>query len=102
MAERDHPVVVDLAGEEPVVAWPLLLRDRLTRRGTPSRRSPRLLLATVLVGLFATGFSITILAVSLGDVARDLDSSRTLLTWTVTGPEAVKRARRQSLRTAGA
>ena len=86
MPERDHPVVVDLAGEEPVVAWPLLLRDRLTRRVTPSRRSPRLLLATVLVGLFATGFSITILAVSLGDVARDLDSSRTLLTWTVTGP----------------
>lgn len=86
MAERDHPVVVDLAGEEPVVAWPLLLRDRLGRRVPPLRRTPRLVLATVLVGLFATGFSITILAVSLGDVARDLDSSRTLLTWTVTGP----------------
>lgn len=86
MAEREHPVVVDLAGEEPVVAWPLLLRDRLTRRVPPIRRTPRLVLATVLVGLFATGFSITILAVSLGDVARDLDSSRTLLTWTVTGP----------------
>ena len=86
MTERDHPVVVDLAGEEPVVAWPLLLRDRLGRRVPPLRRTPRLVLATVLVGLFATGFSITILAVSLGDVARDLDSSRTLLTWTVTGP----------------
>ncbi|MFO7590702.1 MAG: MFS transporter [Acidimicrobiia bacterium] len=86
MAEREHPVVVDLAGEEPVVAWPLLLRDRLARRVPPLRRTPRVLLVTVLVGLFATGFSITILAVSLGDVARDLGSSRALLTWTVTGP----------------
>src|SRR5262249_14352278 len=39
-----------------------------------------------LAGLFATGFTITILAVSLGDVARDLGASETALTWTVTGP----------------
>lgn len=45
-----------------------------------------MLLWTVLAGLFATGFSITILAVSLGTVAHDLGSSTTLLTWTVTGP----------------
>jgi EmrB/QacA subfamily drug resistance transporter len=41
---------------------------------------------TVLTGLLATGFSITILAVSLGTVARDLDASPSLVTWAVTGP----------------
>jgi len=40
----------------------------------------------VLGGLFATSFSITILAVSLGDIARDLGSSKSALTWTITGP----------------
>lgn len=40
----------------------------------------------VLTGLFATGFSITILAVSLPKVAHDLHSSPEDLTWVVTGP----------------
>jgi MFS family permease len=41
---------------------------------------------TVLAGLFATSFTITVVAVSLPDIARDLDSSTTALTWIVTGP----------------
>lgn len=44
------------------------------------------MLVAVLTGLFATGFSITILAVSLPEVARDLHSSPADLTWVVTGP----------------
>jgi EmrB/QacA subfamily drug resistance transporter len=41
---------------------------------------------TLLVGLLATGFSITILAVSLDTVAADLGASHALITWAVTGP----------------
>jgi len=40
----------------------------------------------VLAGLFATGFTITIVAVSLGDIAKDLGTSPETLTWAVTGP----------------
>jgi EmrB/QacA subfamily drug resistance transporter len=83
---EDHDLVVDFAGEEPAVAWPLLFRERLARRLPGGPRSPWIALGTVLVGLLATGFSITILAVSLPTVARDLDASRALVTWAVTGP----------------
>ncbi|MGH9025615.1 MAG: MFS transporter [Acidimicrobiia bacterium] len=41
---------------------------------------------TVLAGLFATSFTITVVAVSLPDIADDLDSSTATLTWIVTGP----------------
>jgi EmrB/QacA subfamily drug resistance transporter len=88
--ERDpeSPVVVEYAGGEevPVVAWPMLLRERLGRRVRESDRYRWWVLWTALAGLFATGFTITILAVSLGDVADDLGASETALTWTVTGP----------------
>jgi EmrB/QacA subfamily drug resistance transporter len=83
---EEHDLVVDFAGEEPAVAWPLLFRERLARRLPGEPRSPWIALSTVLVGLLATGFSITILAVSLPTVARDLDASRALVTWAVTGP----------------
>lgn len=88
--EREHeqPLVVEYPGGEevPVVAWPLLLRERLLRRVGKGDRYRWWVLWTVLAGLFASGFTITILAVSLGDVARDLGASETSLTWTVTGP----------------
>jgi EmrB/QacA subfamily drug resistance transporter len=41
---------------------------------------------TVLAGLLATSFTITVVAVSLPDIADDLDSSTAALTWIVTGP----------------
>jgi len=84
----EHPIVVEYAGAEevPVVAWPLLLRDRMRGRVVTGDRYRWWVLWTVLVGLFASGFTITILAVSLGDVARDLGTTETTLTWTVTGP----------------
>jgi EmrB/QacA subfamily drug resistance transporter len=85
-APEDTELVVDFAGEEPAVAWPLLFRERLARRLPGEHGSPWIALWTVLVGLLATGFSITILAVSLGTVAHDLGASRALVTWAVTGP----------------
>lgn len=62
--------------------------DRLWRRvasGSTSRH-PTVVLATALFGLFTVGFTITILAVSLNRIAGDLDSSKTTLTWVITGP----------------
>lgn len=71
--------------EVPVVGWPFLFEHRI-RRFRDGDRSPWLVLVAVLTGLFATGFSITILAVSLPEVARDLHSAPEDLTWVVTGP----------------
>src|SRR5918994_1614058 len=88
--ERDpeSPLVVEYPGGEevPAVAWPMLLRERLGRHVRESDRYRWWVLWTALAGLFATGFTITILAVSLGDVSRDLGAGETALTWTVTGP----------------
>src|SRR5437763_1147465 len=86
--DPESPLVVEYPGGEevPAVAWPMLLRRRLGRHVRESDRYRWWVLWTALAGLFATGFTITILAVSLGDVARDLGASETALTWTVTGP----------------
>ncbi len=86
--DPESPLVVEYPGGEevPAVAWPLLLRHRIGRKVRDSDRYRWWVLWTALAGLFATGFTITILAVSLGDVARDLGASETALTWTVTAP----------------
>ncbi len=39
-----------------------------------------------LTGLFTVNFSITLLVVSLGDIATSLHTSRNILTWAITGP----------------
>lgn len=56
--------------------------DRLEERG----RYPRWVLVTTLTGMFATTFPVTILAVSLGDIAEDLGSTETVLAWVISGP----------------
>src|SRR6266536_3009655 len=86
--DPELPLVVEYPGGEevPAVAWPMLLRKRIGRHVRESDRYRWWVLWTALAGLFATGFTITILAVSLGDVARDLGANETALTWTVTGP----------------
>src|SRR5256714_11944140 len=86
--DPELPLVGESPGGEevPAVAWPMLLRKRIGRHVRESDRYRWWVLWTALAGLFATGFTITILAVSLGDVARDLGASETALTWTVTGP----------------
>ena len=63
--------------------------DRFWRRGDgrgTEARHPTVVLATALFGLFTVGFTITILAVSLNRIAGDLGSSKTTLTWVITGP----------------
>jgi EmrB/QacA subfamily drug resistance transporter len=71
--------------EVPVVGWPYLFEHRI-RRFRSAGRSPWWVLVAVLTGLFATGFSITIIAVSLPRVAKDLHTEAADLTWVVTGP----------------
>jgi MFS family permease len=60
----------------------MALRDRLEARGTYRRW----VLVTVLVGMFATTFPVTILTVSLPDIAADFDVSETLITWVIAAP----------------
>jgi EmrB/QacA subfamily drug resistance transporter len=63
--------------------------DRFWRRGDGrdgQARHPYVVLAAALFGLFTVGFTITILAVSLNRIAGDLGSTKTTLTWVITGP----------------
>jgi EmrB/QacA subfamily drug resistance transporter len=55
---------------------------RLEERGTYQRW----VLLTALTGMFATSFPITILTVSLGDIALDLGTSETVLAWVISAP----------------
>jgi EmrB/QacA subfamily drug resistance transporter len=84
-SDYDPEMVVEVVGEESVVAWPLWWRARTERR-RDGGHNPWFLLATVLTGLFATGFSVTILAVSIPEIAQDLGSTTAVLTFAVTGP----------------
>ncbi len=46
----------------------------------------RWVLITALTGMFATTFPVTILVVSLGDIARDFGTSETVLAWVISAP----------------
>lgn len=88
MSDRPAPFISDAPGGEevPVIAWPMLFRSRISHRVRHSDHYPWWVLVTVLAGLFASGFTITIMAVSLKDIASELGTSATSLTWVVTGP----------------
>src|SRR5713226_4035687 len=89
MDSDSQPLVADApVGEEvPAIAWPLLWRARIDDRiGQAGDRYRWVVLVTVLAGLFATGFTFTIFAVSLEKVAHDLHSSVPTLQWVVSGP----------------
>jgi EmrB/QacA subfamily drug resistance transporter len=58
------------------------IRARLER--SPNYR--RYVLWVALTGMFATTFPVTILAVSLGDIARDFNTSETVLAWVISAP----------------
>ena len=58
------------------------LRERL--ESGPNYR--RWVLWVALTGMFATTFPVTILAVSLGDIAKDFDTSETVLAWVISAP----------------
>src|SRR5687767_12600951 len=58
------------------------LRARLERG--PNYR--RWVLWVALTGMFATTFPVTILAVSLADIAKDFNTSETVLAWVISAP----------------
>ena len=73
-----------MTGEVEVAPWPILLRRRLAQKvGIPHRWA---VLWVVLGGLFTTGFTITLLVVSLEGIAEELGTSVSVLTWAITGP----------------
>jgi len=67
-----------------VVPWPVLLKRSLARR-VPVRRETAVLWI-VLTSLFMVSITFTILAVSLGRIATDLNSTTNVISWSVTGP----------------
>jgi EmrB/QacA subfamily drug resistance transporter len=74
------------ADEVAVLPWPLMLRERVRGRVERSPRYPWIVLAVALYGLFSVGFTITILSVSVPEIARDLGSDTSTITWVITGP----------------
>ncbi len=77
---------VDSVGvdEVGVVPWPILLRRWIGERVPIDRHWA--VLVVVLSALFTVGFTITILVVSLGSIAEELDSSISVVSWSITGP----------------
>jgi len=69
-----------------VVPWSILLRRRVAGRLSDSPRGPWVVLAASLLGVFTASFTITVLAVSLSDIARSLGSTTSVLTWAITAP----------------
>jgi MFS family permease len=69
-----------------VVPWPLLFRHRIHRRVAGSDRYQWWVLWTVLAGLLSVNITFTVFVVALPQVARQLHTSVTTLTWTSTGP----------------
>lgn len=79
---------IEGAGVEEIIPipWSLMLRRRVEGRLERSPRRAWIVLAASLLGMFSTGFSLTVLTVSLGDIARALGTSKSVLTWAITGP----------------
>lgn len=74
------------ADEVGIAPWPLLWRRRWSARVERSPHYAWIVLATALFGLFTVSFTITILSLSIPTIEADLDSSRSVLTWLITGP----------------
>ena len=67
-----------------VVPWPILLRRRIAHTVGLDRRWA--LLIVVLSGLFTVAFTITILVVSLKDIAKEFHTTEATISWSITGP----------------
>src|SRR3974390_1304826 len=68
------------------VPWPALFRHRVHRRGAASDRYQWWVLWTVLAGLLSVNITFTVFVVALPQVARELHTTVSTLTWTSTGP----------------
>ena len=66
--------------------WPVLFRHRMHHRVASSDRYQWWVLWTVLAGLLSVNITFTVFVVALPQVARQLHTSVTTLTWTSTGP----------------
>ena len=69
-----------------VVPWPILIRHRIHHRVAASDRYQWWVLWTVLAGLLSVNITFTVFVVALPQVAHQLHTSVTTLTWTSTGP----------------
>ena len=67
-----------------MVPWSLMVSKRIAKRVGLSRKWA--VLIVVMVGLFTTSSTITILVVSLETISQDLNSSVSTLNWVITGP----------------
>ena len=85
----------DAAGgsESPFIAWPELFRQKpelfrrkIERRARKHGQFQWWVLWTVLGGFFSVNVSFTIFAVALPRLARELDTTINVMTWTITGP----------------
>lgn len=72
--------------EVTIVPWPYLLRRKVVGRVERGGRYQWWVLWTVLFGLFSVNVTITILAVALSRIARDLHTTSNTLTWVLTAP----------------
>jgi MFS family permease len=68
------------------VPWPLLFRHRMHHKVAGSDRYQWWVLWTVLAGLLSVNITFTVFVVALPQVARQLHTTVTTLTWTSTGP----------------
>jgi MFS family permease len=69
-----------------VVPWPVLFRHRMHRKVRSSDRYQWWVLWTVLAGLLSVNITFTVFVVALPQVAHQLHTSVSTLTWTSTGP----------------
>jgi MFS family permease len=69
-----------------VVPWPVLFRHRMHHRVAASDRYQWWVLWTVLAGLLSVNITFTVFVVALPQVAHQLHTSVSTLTWTSTGP----------------
>jgi len=68
------------------IPWPLLFRHRMHHKVAGSDRYQWWVLWTVLAGLLSVNITFTVFVVALPEVARQLHTSVSTLTWTSTGP----------------
>ena len=68
------------------VPWPLLFRHRMHHRWPGRDRYQWWVLWTVLAGLLSVNITFTVFVVALPQVAHELHTTVTTLTWTSTGP----------------
>ncbi len=68
------------------VPWPLLFRHRMHHKVAGSDRYQWWVLWTVLAGLLSVNITFTVFVVALPEVARQLHTTVSTLTWTSTGP----------------